>query len=221
MILLETNTLTDIYDLYYTKTGHKVQTDKYKNTLRKLKQTILHIDDTTKLQNTDDSPPTIYFKLKTHKPTFLTQTTIKNEIYIYTNGGKSFLPISRAIVNHKTSITACCSYFLRKHITPIISNCPYLIQDVFETIRLLSRYGPPEEIHTADIEAFYPSTPHSLVVEAFTFYNPYLHRERQLLIQLLQFKFATDGVSIYHLGDIGIPMGHPPSRNSPGCARPT
>ena len=35
LILLGTDTLTDIYDLYFTKTGHKVQTDQYKNTLRK------------------------------------------------------------------------------------------------------------------------------------------------------------------------------------------
>ena len=109
---------------------------------------------------------------------------------------ESFLSISRATA----------------HITPIISNCPYLTQDVFETISLLSRYGPPEEIHTAGIEAFYPSTPHSLVVEAFTFYNPHLQRKRQLLIQLLRFNFATDGVSIYHLGDIGFPMGLPLAR---------
>ena len=209
LIILEQTTLTDIYNLYFTKTGHKVQTDQYKNILRKLKQTIIQIDESTKLLNTDDRPPTIYFKLKTHKPTFLTTTTIKNEIYTYTNGAQSFLPISRAIVNHKTSITACCSNFLRPHITPIIANCPYLTQDIFETISLLGRYGPPETIHTADIEAFYPSTPHSLVVEAFTFYNPHLHRERKLLIQLLQFNFATDGTTIFHLGDIGIPMGLP------------
>ena len=35
------------HDLYFTKTGHKVQTDQHKNILSKLKQTILQIDDTT------------------------------------------------------------------------------------------------------------------------------------------------------------------------------
>ena len=43
-MLIEQDTLAKIYDLYSTKTGHKVQTDEYKTMLQKLKQTILQIN---------------------------------------------------------------------------------------------------------------------------------------------------------------------------------
>ena len=33
---------------------------------------------------------------------------------------------------------------------------------------------PPKHIYTADIEAFYPNTPHTLILDIFKHYNPLL-----------------------------------------------
>ena len=41
---------------------------------------------------TDDRPPTLYFKIKTHKPTLTTHETTQPEVYTYTNGAKELSP---------------------------------------------------------------------------------------------------------------------------------
>ena len=73
----------------------------------------------------------------------------------------------------------------------------------------LCRLGRPDYIYTGDIEAFYPSTPHSLVLPAFRHYQPYRHLEYDLLVSLLKFNFVTDGEQFYDMGSKGIPMGLP------------
>ena len=131
------------------------------------------------------------------------------KIYLYNIGPKALPEIARTIINHKDSLTTLCSSTLRKLITPIISACPYLTKDVHQTINNLRQDGPPALFHRADIEKFYPNTPHSLIIEAFAFYYPLLKGERHILRCLLNYNFATDRQYFYHLGDIGIPMGLP------------
>ena len=70
-------------------------------------------------------------------------------------------------------------------------------------------YGAPSKIHTGDIEKFYPSSPHTLIITAFNYYNATRRRELQLLKQLLKYNYLTDGKDFYHLGTKGIPMGLP------------
>ena len=52
--------------------------------------------------NTDDRPPTMYLKIKNHKPTFHHTTTQYRYTCMYTNGANDLLPITRAIINQKT-----------------------------------------------------------------------------------------------------------------------
>ena len=158
---------------------------------------------------TDDRPPTLYFKIKTHKPTFITHETSQPEVYTYSNVAKDLTKIARPIINHKNSITTHTSSSLRKLITPIIAESKYLTKDIHETIAKLCEHGPPNQIYTDDIEQFYPNTPHSLVVGAFGFYHPRLKGERHILKRLLDYNYATDGKDIYYLGTTGIPMGLP------------
>ena len=158
---------------------------------------------------TDDRPPTLYFKIKTHKPYFITNTTSQPEIYTYNNGPKELTPIARPIINHRNSITTHTSTMLRKYIKPIITNSKYLTKDIHETISILSQNNLPDHIYTGDIEAFYPSTPHSLVLEAFSYYHHQNKGEKHILRQLLAYNYAIDGKSLYYLGTTGIPMGLP------------
>ena len=158
---------------------------------------------------TDDRPPTMYFKIKTHKPTFHTNQTEEMEIYTYTNGAKELTPISRPIINHRNSVTTHCSKILRDMITPIINNSDYLTKDVHDTISKLCKDRIPEYIYTGDIEQFYPNTPHSLVIEALHHYHPNATGELQILRRLLDYNYTTNGQQIYFLGTTGIPMGLP------------
>ena len=73
----------------------------------------------------------------------------------------------------------------------------------------LCRLRRPQYIYTGDIEAFYPSSPHSLVLQAFRHYQPYRHLEYELLTSLLKFNFVTDGEQFYDMRSKGIPMGLP------------
>ena len=91
---------------------------------------------------------------------------------------------------------------------------PYRISDHHrisdhDTIHQICEHGLPDTIHTGDIEAFYPNTPHDLILDAFKHYHPLLRTERQLLRRLLNFNFATDGRHYYNFGNTGIPMGLP------------
>ena len=95
---------------------------------------------------------------------------------------------------------------LRKFITPIIQTYN---TDIFHTMDRLCRLRRPQYIYTGDIETFYPSTPHSLVLQAFRHYQPYRHLEYELLTSLLKFNFVTDGEQFYDMRSKGIPMGLP------------
>ena len=63
-------------------------------------------------------------------------------------------------------------------------------------------------LYTADIKAFYPSTPHELILKAFDHYYPH-HTLYPILEALLPLNYVTDGFSFFTLGEIGIPMGLP------------
>ena len=129
LILIHKTTLAAFYSEYLDTTGYLITATQYLSCIAKLKHALGQIEANTNLHNTDDRPPTMYLKNKNPKPTITTETTQHNEIYIYTIGPKQLTKrISRPIVNHKNSITTCTSSFLRKHITPIIENCPYLTQ---------------------------------------------------------------------------------------------
>ena len=68
--------------------------------------------------------------------------------------------------------------------------------------------SPPIYLHRG-IEAFYPSIPHSLVLQAFRHYQPYRHLKYELLTSLLKFNFVTYGEHFYDMRSKGIPMGLP------------
>ena len=210
LLLIENNSLQALYKQYLTGNAKLINSiDIIHNTLNNLKTSLLHVDIKAKITNTDDRIPTFYFKIKTHKTAFITTTTKFTEILAYDLGPKTLSKISRPVVNHKTSITTLTSQYLRYLITPIIENCTFLTQDIFETIDKLQSLGRPETIYTGDIEAFYPSTPHYLVLEAFNHYNPSKYREHKLLNDLLKFNYVTDGVNFFDMGEKGIPMGLP------------
>ena len=94
---------------------------------------------------------------------------------------------SRAIANHQGCITTLCGNYLKKIIDPAIQDSEYLTEDVFETIEKITRpsitatatqlrttphppRGGPATIYTADVAAFYPSTPHLQIKLAFDFF---------------------------------------------------
>ena len=182
----------------------------YNETLRRLKLFLYLMKVNIPPQAaTDDRPPTCYFKIKTHKAAFRNYTTAEPHIHIYTLGGKSLANLSRPIIDHKNSITTHCSNILRKLITPIINNSPFLTRDVHHTISRLCTHGPPTYIYTGDIEKFYPNTPHSLVIEAMAYYHPRATGERHILSRLLEYNYTTDGNQVFYLGNVGIPMGLP------------
>ena len=62
-------------------------------------------------------------------------------------------------------------------------------------------------IYTADIKAFYPSTPHKLILEAYESFNPGERLELRLIKELISFNFITNGTHVYYMGDVGITMG--------------
>ena len=209
LLLIATNTLQSTYREYLENNSFITSTSDIKHALSRLVHTLLEVDPRAYLVNTDDRVPNLYFKIKTHKEAFITTTTTTrfSEIYSYNLGPKSLAKIARPIVNHKTSITCLTSQYLRKFITPIIEASPYLTADIFDTMDRLCRLGRPEHIYTGDIEAFYPSTPHILVLEAFRYYQPHRHLEYELLTALLKFNFVTDGENFYDIVSKGIPMG--------------
>ena len=54
---------------------------------------------------TDDRPPTLYFKIKTHKPTiYHSRDEPIQEVYTYSNVAKDLTKIARPIINHKNTI---------------------------------------------------------------------------------------------------------------------
>ena len=209
LIILQENTLTKLYQLYFENSTTITDTETYLKSLHDLKVIYYMILYDTKMNNTDDRPPTIYFKVKTHKTTFVHTTTQHENIYTYSNGATDLLPITRAIINHKNTITSSCSNIFRELLKPVIQANSYLTEDVFQTINNLCAFGHPEEIYTADIEAFYPNTSHDLILDAFKHYHPDRRLERQLLRRLLKFNYTTNSINIFYLGEKGIPMGLP------------
>ena len=171
LLLMGNNTLQSTYQEYLKGNSFITSNLDIKKALLGLKNSLLEVDSRASIINTDDRVPTFYFKIKTHKNTFTTNTTRFSEIFSYNLGPKTLAKIARPVVNHKTSITCLSSQYLRKFITPIIEQSPYLTQDIFHTIDRLCRLGRPDYIYTGDIEAFYPSTPHSLVLQAFRHYQ--------------------------------------------------
>ena len=103
LLLIHNTTLTDIYSEYLHTNATTVTTLHYNEALRKLRLVLyLKRIEIGPGAETDDRPPTLYFKIKTHKPSFITNTTSQPEIYTYTNGPKQFTPIARPII-----ITPC------------------------------------------------------------------------------------------------------------------
>ena len=210
LILIPTKELTELYREHLQQNATTATMQQYNETLRRLKVILYLMKVNIPPQAaTDDRPPTCYFKVKTHKAAFRNYTTAEPHIHIYTLGGKALANLSRPIINHKNSITTHCSNVLQKLITPIINNSPLLTKDVHHTISRLCTHGPPTNIYTGDIEKFYPNTPHSLVIEAMAYYHPRATGERHILRRLLEYNYTTDGNQLFHLGNVGIPMGLP------------
>ena len=188
LLLIDKTTLQSLYQEYLKGNAILIPAFDILNTLKALKLSLLNVDRHAQLANTDDTIPTFYFKI--NKEAFETTTTKYNEIRAYNLELITLATIARPVVNHKTSITALTSQYLRQHITPIIEAFIFLTQDIFETINQLQRLGRPDTIYTGDIEAFYPSTPHYLVLEAFNFYHPSKYREHKPLRNPLQFNYV-------------------------------
>ena len=154
------------------------------------------------------APPTMYFKVKVHKPNFQTKEVMSPGLFEIKNTITQLAKLVRPIANHKPSITTLVSTHLRPLIKPIINNAPFLCEDVHEVIDAL---GHPsislDHIHTYDIKS-YTSTPHQLILEAFEHYNP-MNPYYRILEALLPLNFITDGFKYYTLGQTGIPMGLP------------
>ena len=104
LVLIHNNTLTYIYKEYHRTNAVHVTAATYNETLRKLILVLYLMSvEITSDAVTDDRPPTMYLKIKTHKPTFSTQSTSKQEIYVFTNGPNKLTSISRPIIIHTSS----------------------------------------------------------------------------------------------------------------------
>ena len=152
LLLMGNNTLQSTYQEYLKGNSFITSNLDIKKALFGLKNSLLEVDSRASIINTDDRVPTFYFKIKTHKDTFTTNTTRFSEIFSYNLGPKTLAKIARPVVNHKTSITCLSSQYLRKFITPIIEQSPYLTQDIFHTMDRLCRLGHPDYIYTGDID---------------------------------------------------------------------
>ena len=194
LILIPMKELTELYREHLQQNATTASIHQYNETLRRLKVILYLMKVNIPPQaTTDDRPPTCYFKIKTHKPAFTNYTTAEPHIHIYTLGGKALSSLSRPIINHKNSITTHCSNILRKLITPIINNSPFLTKDIHHTISRLCTHGPPAQIYTGDIEKFSPNTPHSFIIEAMAYYRPRATGERHILRRLLEYNYTSDG----------------------------
>eukprot|EP00800_Vazella_pourtalesii_P002043 TRINITY_DN11895_c0_g1_i1.p1 TRINITY_DN11895_c0_g1~~TRINITY_DN11895_c0_g1_i1.p1 ORF type:complete len:103 (-),score=19.80 TRINITY_DN11895_c0_g1_i1:210-518(-) len=98
-----------------------------------------------------------------------------------------------------------------------IHGCEWLTTDVFETVSSLKevltptsqqRPPPPSPLYLLPhgltqaqsiplTQAFYPSTPHELILEAFEFFNPMHNQQWSLLRDLLSFNFITERSKIF------------------------
>ena len=158
LLVIHNTTLTDIYKQYLQTNATTVSASTYNESVRRLKLFLYLMDlEIGPEAVTDDRPPTLYFKIKTHKPTFITHEAGQPEVYTYLNGAKNLTNIARPIINHRNSITTHTSSCLRKFITPIIAESKYLTKDIYETIAKLCKHGPPNQIYAGDIEQFYPT----------------------------------------------------------------
>ena len=209
LLIAQNTTVLQIYREYLKLNAHNVHPAIYIDHLNNIRDTLAKLNPLLTLKTNDDRVPTFYFKIKTHKDVFNAQPTKHKEIYTYNIGPIVICTIARPIVNHTNSITVLCSDILRPLISPIIERCKYLTPDIFKTIDALMAYGAPSQIYTGDIEKFYPSTPHTLIITAFHHYNTQQKKELQLLKELLKYNYLTDGKNFYHLGTKGIPMGLP------------
>ena len=148
-----------------------------------------------------------YFKYKTHKTAFKVQEEAPS-IFVINLTTEQLSNFTRPIVSHKPFLTNLASSHLRPLITHIIDNSPYLVKDVLEATNLLFFHKPPSKLYCYDIIKLYPSTPHTLILEAFNFYNPHSPM-LQLLQSLLHLNYVTNGTQINSHGTQGIPMGLP------------
>ena len=84
LLLIHNATLTELYNKYLNNNATQVTPHEYNETLRKLKYILNLMFVNENNNNTDDRPPTLYFKIKTHKEQFLTTTTEQMGIYTST-----------------------------------------------------------------------------------------------------------------------------------------
>ena len=103
LVVLHKSTLTQIYRSYLRCETTRVPPVKYKQDCDKLRNMLYDLDKNRK-SYTDDRCPNLYFK------------------YICRH--------TRPIVNHRPSLTTLCSDFFRPHLTPIIKNSVFLVEDV-------------------------------------------------------------------------------------------
>ena len=208
LVILHESDLAEIYRLWLNENATRVPGYYYFDAVNKLRD--LLADEDPELKSTqDDRPPTMYFKVKVHKPNFKSREVTSPGLFQINNTLKEMSQLVRPIANHKPSISTLVSNHLRPLITPIIKNSPFLCEDVHEVIDAL-RYPSISLDHfrTYDIKSFYTSTPHQLILEAFEHYNP--DNPYYPILQALQpLNFVTDGFKYYTLGHTGIPMGLP------------
>ena len=209
LAVLHKSTLTQIYRSYLRCETTRVPPVKYKADCDKLRNMLYDLDKNRK-SYTDDRCPTLYFKYKTHKSIFKVEPVLSAAVYHIKIDIATLCRHTRPIVNHRPSLTTLCSDFFRPHLTPIIKNSVFLVEDVYETVSAVCINGHPSAIYSYDIQKFYPSTPHDLIMAAFAFFCPNQQMSLSPLLQaLLNMNYVTDGHHFYHHGFTGIPMGLP------------
>eukprot|EP00800_Vazella_pourtalesii_P004074 TRINITY_DN1430_c0_g2_i1.p2 TRINITY_DN1430_c0_g2~~TRINITY_DN1430_c0_g2_i1.p2 ORF type:complete len:171 (-),score=20.88 TRINITY_DN1430_c0_g2_i1:970-1482(-) len=65
LLLIHNTTLSDLYTTYLNTNAHKVEAHEYNEVLRQLRVILYMMSINETNTNTDDRPPTMYFKIKT------------------------------------------------------------------------------------------------------------------------------------------------------------
>ena len=75
LVIIQNTTLTELYHRNIQTKATLIHPGDYLTISNDLFEALIQIDPFTKTNATDDRPPTFCFKVKTHKPAFLTSTT--------------------------------------------------------------------------------------------------------------------------------------------------
>ena len=207
LIILSQITVERLYNLYL-KPFQIITLHQVRNHTLKIREAIHALDSDAKTLPQDDRTPTFYFKIKAHKTDFPSEEhPLLDNIHIIFATANQLLPYSRIVVNHASSLTSLASNYISDLLWPIILQASHHDPDCRTALnRLFSIPQPPQKLYCSDIKSFYPNTPHSLIMESINYFD--LPDNFQTLVRAtLDMNYVTNGKTIHHLGDIGIPQG--------------